>query len=47
MRFYAVAFLANRYGDKARAVIEERLGFWVTLGAILLVAGIVVAIRIL
>jgi membrane protein YqaA with SNARE-associated domain len=47
MRFYAVAFLANRYGDKARTIIEERLGFWVTVSAILLVAGIVVAVRIL
>jgi membrane protein YqaA with SNARE-associated domain len=46
MRFYAVAFLANRYGDKARTIIEERLGLVVTIGAILLVAGIVVAIRL-
>ena len=28
----------------ARAIIEERLGFWVTLGAILMVVGIVAAI---
>jgi hypothetical protein len=30
-----------------RAIIEARLGLWVTLGAILLVAGIVVAIRMI
>jgi len=27
MRFYFTAFLLNRYGTRARAVIEERLGF--------------------
>jgi hypothetical protein len=47
MRFYAVAFLLHRYGVKARAMIEERLGFWVTAGAIALVAGIVVAVSLL
>ncbi len=31
MRFYLLAFLLNRYGPQARAIIEERLGFWVTL----------------
>jgi membrane protein YqaA with SNARE-associated domain len=44
MRFYLVAFLLNRYGPQARAVIEERLGFWVTIAAVLLVGGIVAAI---
>jgi membrane protein YqaA with SNARE-associated domain len=47
MRFYAVAFLLHRYGVKARSIIEERLGLWVTAGAIALVAGIVVAVRLL
>ena len=47
MRFYAVAFLLHRYGVKARAIIEERLGLWVAAGAIALVAGIVVAVRLL
>jgi membrane protein YqaA with SNARE-associated domain len=46
MRFYAVAFLLHRYGVKARSIIEERLGLWVTAGAIALVAGIVVAVRL-
>jgi membrane protein YqaA with SNARE-associated domain len=44
MRFYLLAFLLNRYGAKARAIIEERLTFWVTLGAIVLVAGIIAAL---
>ncbi|ARP98460.1 YqaA family protein [Pseudorhodoplanes sinuspersici] len=43
-RFYMLAFLLHRYGAKAREIIEERLGFWVTLGAIVLVAGIVAAL---
>lgn len=43
MRFYLLAFLLNRYGPRARAMLEERLGFWVTLGAVILVAGIIAA----
>lgn len=43
-RFYLLAFLLSRYGMRARAIIEERLGLWVTLATILLVAGIVVAL---
>jgi membrane protein YqaA with SNARE-associated domain len=41
MRFYLVAFLIHRYGERARAIIEERLGLWTTLAAILLVGGII------
>lgn len=41
-RFYVLAFLLNRYGPRARAIIEERLGFWVTIGAIALALGFVV-----
>jgi membrane protein YqaA with SNARE-associated domain len=44
MRFYLLAFLLNRYGAQARAIIEERLGFWVTIGAVVLVAGIIAAL---
>jgi membrane protein YqaA with SNARE-associated domain len=44
MRFYAVAFLIYRYGERARAIIEERLTLWATLAAILLVVGIVAAL---
>jgi hypothetical protein len=47
MRFYLVAFLIYRYGERARAIIEERLGFWVTLAGIVLVAGIVLAIYLI
>ena len=43
-RFYLLAFLLNRYGPQARAIIEERLTFWVTLSAAILVLGIVGAI---
>jgi membrane protein YqaA with SNARE-associated domain len=46
MRFYLLAFLLNRYGAQARAIIEERLTFWVTLGAIVLVAGIIAALYV-
>jgi membrane protein YqaA with SNARE-associated domain len=44
MRFYAEAFLLNRYGKEARAIIEERLGFWATTAAVVLVAGIIAAL---
>jgi membrane protein YqaA with SNARE-associated domain len=44
MRFYALAFLLNRYGDQARAIIEERLTFWATSFAVVLVAGIIAAV---
>jgi membrane protein YqaA with SNARE-associated domain len=44
MRFYMLAFLLNRYGERARGIIEERLGLWVTLGALVLVIGIVGAV---
>jgi membrane protein YqaA with SNARE-associated domain len=44
IRFYALAFLLSRYGPQARAIIEERLGLWTSLGAIVLIAGIVAAV---
>ncbi len=44
MRFYVVAFLLSRYGPRARVIIEERLGLWVTIGAIVLVLGIIAAL---
>ena len=43
-RFFLLAFLLNRYGAQARDIIEERLGFWVTISAVVLVAGIVAAL---
>jgi membrane protein YqaA with SNARE-associated domain len=44
MRFYLVAFLIHRYGPRARAIIEERLGFWFTVSTIVLIAGIILAV---
>jgi membrane protein YqaA with SNARE-associated domain len=44
MRFYLTAFLLNRYGARARAIIEERLGFWFTVSVGVLVVGIVGAL---
>jgi membrane protein YqaA with SNARE-associated domain len=46
MRFYLVAFLLNRYGPRARAIIEERLGFWATISLAVLVVGIVAAVYV-
>jgi len=43
-RFYVLAFLLHRYGAKAREIIEKRLGFWVTIGAVFLVLGIIGAV---
>jgi membrane protein YqaA with SNARE-associated domain len=44
MRFFLLAFLLNRYGPQARVILEERLGFWVTIGAVVLVGGIIAAL---
>jgi membrane protein YqaA with SNARE-associated domain len=46
-RFYLTAFLLNRYGDAARTMIEERLGFWVTVGTAVLVVGVVAALYLI
>jgi membrane protein YqaA with SNARE-associated domain len=43
-RFFVLAFILHRYGDRARTIIEERLGFWVTLAAIAMVLGIAAAL---
>ncbi|HVX99217.1 MAG TPA: YqaA family protein [Pseudorhodoplanes sp.] len=43
-RFFVFAFVLHRYGPKARAIIEERLGFWVTVGTVVLISGIVAAL---
>ena len=44
MRFYLTAFLLNRYGERARAMIEERLGFWFTISVVVLILGIIAAL---
>ena len=41
MRFFLLAFLLNRYGMRAREIIEKRLGLWVTLGAIVVFGGLI------
>jgi membrane protein YqaA with SNARE-associated domain len=43
-RFFMLAFLLHRYGARARTIIEERLGFWVLIGAIAMVLGIAAAV---
>ena len=44
MRFYLVAFLLHRYGERARQIIEERLTFWFTISLVVLVVGIVASL---
>jgi membrane protein YqaA with SNARE-associated domain len=46
IRFYAIAFLLNRYGEQARAIIEERLGLWASVGAIAIIGGIVAVVYV-
>ncbi len=46
-RFFLLAFLLHRYGAQARSIIEERLGLWVTIGAIVLVGGIIAAVYLI
>jgi membrane protein YqaA with SNARE-associated domain len=46
-RFFLTAFLINRYGDAARDTIEKRLGFWVTVGVVVLLIGIVGALYLI
>jgi membrane protein YqaA with SNARE-associated domain len=47
MRFYLSAFLLDRFGVRVRAAIEKRLGFWVAVGAVVLVFGIIAALYII
>jgi membrane protein YqaA with SNARE-associated domain len=46
-RFFMVAILLNRYGEWIRIRIEQRLGLWVALGAAALIAGFVIAFRMI
>jgi membrane protein YqaA with SNARE-associated domain len=46
LRFYIEAFLLNRYGPRARGIIEERLGLWAGLFAAALVIGFIVVVRV-
>jgi membrane protein YqaA with SNARE-associated domain len=44
MRFYLIAFLVDRFGIRAREIIEKRLGLWTALGAIVVFGGLVASI---
>lgn len=46
-RFFILAFLLHRYGEQAREIIEKRLGFWVTIGAAIIIGGIVAAVYLI
>ena len=46
-RFFFVAVLLNRYGDVIRAEVEKRLGLWVTVLALVLAAGFVIAVKLI
>jgi membrane protein YqaA with SNARE-associated domain len=43
-RFFVLAFLLHRYGARARVMIERQLGLWVTLGAAVVVIGLIAAV---
>jgi membrane protein YqaA with SNARE-associated domain len=45
-RFFVLAVLLNRYGDTIRAELEKRLTLWVVIGAIVLVAGFYIAVKL-
>jgi membrane protein YqaA with SNARE-associated domain len=47
MRFYAVAFLLHRYGEQARIIIEKRLGLYTSIGAAVVVIGLVAAVYLI
>ena len=46
-RFFILAFLLHRYGEKARHIIEKQLGLWTLLFAIVLIGGIVAALYLI
>jgi membrane protein YqaA with SNARE-associated domain len=46
-RLFMLAFLLHRYGEQARVIIEKRLGLWVTLGAAVVVIGLVAAVYLI
>ena len=45
-RFFVEAFLLNRYGERARGIIEKRLGMWALLAAVAIVVGFIVVVRV-
>jgi membrane protein YqaA with SNARE-associated domain len=46
-RFFVLAFLLHRYGERARHIIERQLGLWTLLFAVVLVGGIVAALYLI
>jgi membrane protein YqaA with SNARE-associated domain len=46
-RFFVVAILLNRYGEWIRLRMEKHLGLWVSLGAGVLVAGFIIAFKMI
>ena len=46
-RFFAVAILLNRYGEWIRVRIERHLAFWVFILIAVLVAGFIIAFRMI
>jgi hypothetical protein len=46
MRFYIEAFLLNRYGARARGIIEKRLGLWAGIAAAAVVVGFIIVVRV-
>ncbi len=45
-RFFLLAVLINRYGERARSLIEERLGLWAGLALAGIVVGFVVLVKV-
>jgi len=43
-RFFMLAFLLHRYGERARVIIEKRLGLYTGIAAAVIVLGIVAAV---
>jgi membrane protein YqaA with SNARE-associated domain len=46
-RFFVLAFLLHRYGERARDMIEKRLALFTTLGAAVVVIGLVAALYLI
>jgi len=46
-RFFVLAFLLHRYGERARHIIERQLGLWATALAAAVVIGIVAALYLM
>jgi len=46
-RFFVLAFLLHRYGERARQIVEKQLGLWASALAALVVIGIVAALYLM